>query len=133
MGNWLVDIMDIKSEAAQSAEVKGELHAITLNKLQVTGGGADLNGTGDFTFNNDDLTSFKGMPAPTGTMNLKLTGGNTLIDTLIELGVLPTDDAMGIRMALGLITVAGDGEDTLISDIEITDDGHILANGQRLK
>jgi len=133
MGNWLIDIMDAESEEAKNTEVKGELHALTLNALQVTGAGINLTGAGDFTFDNDDLDTFDGMPAPTGTMNLKLAGGNTLIDTLIEMGLLPADEAMGVRMALSLFTIAGDGDDRLISDIEFTDDGQVLANGKRLK
>ncbi len=133
MGNWLIDILDAESEEARNTEVKGELHALTLNALQVTGAGINLTGAGDFTFDNDDLDTFKGMPAPTGTMNLKLTGGNALIDTLIEMGLLPADEAMGARLALSLLTIAGEGDDTLISDIEITSEGQVLANGKRLK
>ncbi|MCF6316460.1 MAG: hypothetical protein L3J30_09300 [Marinosulfonomonas sp.] len=133
MGNWLIDIMDTESEEARNAPVKGELHALTLNALQVTGAGINLTGVGDFTFNNDDLETFDGVPAPTGAMHLKLTGGNALIDTLIEMGLMPADGAMGVRMALSLFTIAGDGDDTLISDLEITQDGQVLANGKRLK
>ncbi len=133
MGNWLINIMDAESEEARNTQVKGELHALTLNALQVTGVGINLTGAGDFTFNNDDLDTFDGMPAPTGTMNLKLTGGNALIDTLIEMGLMPADEAMGVRMALSLFTIAGDGDDTLISDLEITPEGPVLANGKRLK
>ncbi len=133
MGNWLVDITNIESEAVRNTAVKGEMHALTLNALQVVVAGANLAGSGDFTFNNDDLETFDGMPAPTGKLDLKLTGANTLIDTLVEMGLLPTDQAMGARMAMGLIMVAGDGEDTLVSTIEVSEDGKVLANGKRLK
>ena len=133
MGNWLIDPFDVRFQNDDLAEPKGELHALTLNALQVTGAGINLTGTGDFTYDNDDLDTFDGIPAPTGAMNLKLAGGNTLIDTLIEMGLLPADEAMGVRMALSLFTIAGDGDDRLISDIEFTDDGQVLANGKRLK
>lgn len=133
MGNWLIDVMDAESEEAKNTEVKGELHALTLNALQMTGVGINLTGAGDFTFDNDDLETFDGIPAPTGTMNLKLTGGNALIDALIEMGLLPADEAIGVRMALSLFTIAGDGDDILISDIVITPEGQVLANGKRLK
>jgi hypothetical protein len=36
-------------------------------------------------------------------------------------------------MMLGLITVPGNGEDTLKSQIVVTSKGHIVANGQRLR
>ena len=39
---------------------------------------------------------------------------------------------MGARMMMGLFAVPGEGEDTLKSKIEVNDEGHVLANGQRL-
>lgn len=133
MANWLIDILDAESEEAQGAVLKGQLHALSLNTLRMIGAGATLIGGGAFTFNNDDLETFYGMPAPTGTLDLKLTGASTLIDTLVEIGLLPTDQAMGARMAMGLVMVAGEGEDVLTSAIEVSEDGKVLANGKRLK
>ena len=40
---------------------------------------------------------------------------------------------MGARMMMGLFTVAGPGEDELNSRLEVTGEGHVLANGQRLR
>jgi hypothetical protein len=125
--------MDPESEGTKTAEVPGQLHALTLKELQVKIAGADLTGSGAFTFNNDDLETFDGLPAPTGDINLKLVGGNGLLDNLIKMGMVPQDEAMGVRMMMGLFAVAGDGEDTLTSKIEVKDDGSIFANGQRLK
>ena len=109
------------------------LNAVTIQELLVSAAGAKLTGTGDFAFNNDDLTSFDGMPAPSGEANLSLTGANTLMDKLIEMGLMSDDDAMGARMMMGMLAVPGEGEDTLNSKIEISEDGKILANGQRIK
>lgn len=131
--NWLVDIMDPESAEAADIDIPGQLHALTLKSLQVKAVGADLTGAGDFTFNNDDLETFDGLPAPTGTLDLKLTGGNGLMDNLVKMGLLSEDQAMGARMMMGLFAVVGEGEDTLTSKIEVTADGHVLANGQRLK
>jgi len=131
--NWLIDIMDPENEANDSFDTPGELHAINLNALQVKIAGADLTGNGAFTFNNDDLETFNGLPAPTGAIDLKLVGGNGLLDNLIAMGMVPEDQAMGVRMMMGLFAVAGDGEDTLTSKIEVNADGSVLANGQRLK
>jgi hypothetical protein len=114
-------------------EQPGELNALTVKHLQVSAAGAELTGTGDFTFNNEDLTSFDGMPAPAGEANLKLTGANTLIDKLIGMGLMSEGDAMGARMMMGMLAVPGEGEDTLTSKIEISEDGQIHANGQRIK
>lgn len=131
--NLLVDIMNPEAMKTSDIEMPAQLHELTLKSLQVTAAGAELTGTGAFTFNNDDLETFGGLPAPTGAVDLKLTGGNGLMDNLVEMGLLPADQAMGARMMMGLFAVVGEGEDTLTSKIEVTGDGHVLANGQRLK
>ena len=128
--NWMIDIMDPENA---DADMPGELHALNLKSLQVKVAGADLTGNGAFTFNNDDLETFSGLPAPTGAIDLKLVGGNGLMDNLVAMGLLPEDQAMGVRMMMGMFTVAGDGDDTLTSKIEVNGDGSILANGQRLQ
>ncbi|MHC0052284.1 DUF2125 domain-containing protein [Actibacterium sp. D379-3] len=119
--------------AQQLTGAAGELHALDINDLELTVAGASLTGTGGFTFDNTDLTTFNGMPAPAGAANLKLTGGNGLMDKLVAMGLLPEDQVMGFRMMLGLFARPGEGDDTLVSEITVTDDGQVLANGQRLK
>ena len=131
--NWLIDIMDPEAAKNSDVDVPGQLHELTLKSLQVKAAGADLTGAGAFTFNNDDLETFDGLPAPTGALDLKLTGGNGLMDNLVKMGLLPEDQAMGARMMMGLFAVVGEGEDTLTSKIEVTENGQVLANGQRLK
>ncbi len=131
--NWFVDMMNPEEMDSGNFDVPGELHELTLNALQLKAAGADLTGNGAFTFNNDDLETFDGIPAPTGEINLKLVGGNGLLDNLVAMGLLPEDQAMGVRMMIGMFAVAGEGEDTLTSKIEVNGDGSILANGQRIK
>ncbi len=110
-----------------------ELSALTLQKLLVSFAGAKLSGTGDFTFDNTDLESFGGIPKPTGAIDLALQGGNGLMDKLVEMGLLPQEQAMGARMMMGLFARPGEGDDSLTSKIEINEEGHILANGQRIQ
>lgn len=116
-----------------SPEVPGELHALTINELNLKAVGAELKGTGDFTFDNSDTQTFGGMPRPAGRADLSLAGGNTLLDRLIGLGVVPQDQAMGFRMMLALFARPGTEPDTLTSTVEITPEGQILANGQRIQ
>jgi hypothetical protein len=71
------------------------------------------------------------MPKPVGAVDLSLTGGNRLIDTLVAMGVVPEDQAGFARMMLGLYAVPS-GEDALTSKIEFKEDGGIYANGQRV-
>lgn len=129
------DIMDpAQMEAVDNGEMMpGELNELKLNGLTVRVAGAELTGNGDFTFDNSDLSTFDGLPAPDGAVNLKLTGGNGLLDKLVAMGLLPEEQAMGARMMMGLFAVPGEGEDSLTSTIEVKPDGQILANGQRLQ
>ncbi|WP_170763422.1 DUF2125 domain-containing protein [Ruegeria lacuscaerulensis] len=116
-----------------SEEAPGELHSLKINELLVSLVGAKLTGDGDFTFDNSNTEEFDGMPAPSGIANLKLVGANALIDKLIGMGLVSDSDALGARMMMGLMAVPGEEPDTLNSKIEFTEDGQILANGQRIK
>jgi hypothetical protein len=127
-GNWLVDIFDPAIAETPMDSAPGELHALTVNEILLRLAGAELTGSGDFTVNNAAP-----VPMPAGTLNLQLTGGNALLDKLVQMGLLPQDQAMGARMMLGLFARPGGGEDTLVSEITVQEDGAILANGQRIR
>ena len=131
----LVDLMNPEDmEAVDRGEkMPGELNALDLNNLTVSVAGAELTGEGGFTFDNSDMVTFGGMPAPTGSVDLKLVGGNGLLDKLVAMGFVPEEQAMGARMMMSMFAVPGQGEDELTSKIEVTGDGQVKANGQRLK
>ncbi|WGW04974.1 DUF2125 domain-containing protein [Tropicibacter oceani] len=113
--------------------VPGELNAVTLNSLLVEAAGGKITGDGAFTFDNSDTQSFDGLPRPEGTLNLSVSGAQGLIDKIIAMGLMSENDAMGARMMLSMFTVPGQAPDTATSTIEINDQGHVLANGQRIK
>ena len=117
----------------ESDDAPGELNSLTLTELELSIAGAELTGSGDFTFDNSDLESFDGFPRPAGSADFRLTGGNALLDSLIQMGLVSENDAMGARMMMGVFTVAGPGDDELTSRLEVDDNGHVLANGQRLR
>jgi len=125
------DLIDPAIE--DSEEFPGELTALTLTDLVVEVAGAELTGSGDFTFDNSDLESFDGMPRPMGVADFRLLGGNGLLDKVIEMGFVGQEEAMGARMMMGLFATPGPAEDELNSRIEVNEQGHVLANGQRLK
>lgn len=131
----LMDFMNPSAAAAmeQSGAKPGELEAVTINELTVDAVGAKLSGTGDFIFDNTDMITVPGMPKPIGSINLSIEGANGLIDKLIAMGILPQEQAMGARMMMGMLTVPGSEPDTMTSKIEMTAEGQILANGQRIK
>lgn len=131
----LFDYLDPAQAAVleDSEAIPGEIDALTLNALEMDMVGAKLTGAGDFIFDNSDLETFDGIPRPEGAVDLQLVGGNGLLDKLVGMGFVPEDQAMSTRMMMGLFAVPGEGEDTLNSRIEINAEGHVSANGQRLR
>lgn len=129
----LFDFLDPaqQMEAAMS-DMPFEPESVTLNSLEISAAGAEVTGNGAFTFDMSDMTTFPGMPRPTGQLNLAINGANGLIDKLIQMGLLPEEQAMGARMMMGMFA-SPVGDDMLESVIEINDQGHVIANGQRLQ
>ena len=132
--NLTADLLDFTT-LAERGEIDGLIVPVSANlkALLVSAVGAELTGTGDFTFNADDYETFAGIPRPEGMADLKLTGIDTLLDRLVAMGLLPEDQALGARLALGLFGDPVEGEDAFTSKIEINGEGHLLANGQRLR
>ncbi|MBL3570140.1 hypothetical protein BV509_00555 [Rhodovulum sulfidophilum] len=128
---WLADLTD--PAIASSDDVPAELHALNVKDLRLQVAGADLTGSGDFTFDNADKVTFSGIARPEGTLSLRLAGGNGLMDKLVAMGLIPQDQAMGLRMMMGMFARPGDGPDTMVSEITVNGQGQVLANGQRLR
>jgi hypothetical protein len=131
--NWLFDILDPEQAGAMAMDMPGEIHALDVNELRLALAGAELTGVGDFTFDMNDLSTFDGLPAPDGKVDLRLVGANGLMDKLIQMGLLSQDDAMGARMMMGMFGRPGESDDELLSTIEVKATGEISANGQRLQ
>ncbi|WP_414898753.1 DUF2125 domain-containing protein [Rhodovulum sp. YEN HP10] len=127
----LADFTD--ADMTQSDGIPAELEALNIKEMQLKLAGADLTGSGEFTFDNSDKVTFDGMPRPEGNLSLRLAGANALMDKLVAMGLVPEDQAMGLRMMMGMFARPGDGPDTMVSDITVTEEGQVLANGQRLR
>lgn len=136
-------IVDTKGKARVTADLSdpaalegdaapGEIHALDVTELRASVAGAELTGAGAFTFDNTDLATFGGMPAPTGKLDLRLVGGNALMEKLVSLGFLSAEDVMGANLMLSMFANPGPGEDELSSTLEFKDKG-FYANGQRLQ
>lgn len=130
-----VDVMDAEQmeNLERTGGMPGELNSVTLSGLVVDAVGGRITGEGAFTFDNSDLSTFDGLPRPEGQVDLQVSGANGLIDKLIAMGLMAEEDAMGARMMLSMFTVPGDAPDTASSKIEVNAQGHVLANGQRIK
>ena len=94
--------------------------------------GLTVEANGSFEFDNADLETFEGIPRPMGTASLRIHGSNAFIDRLENMQVLPSETIMGARMMLALIMRAT-GDDVLLSEFEIDEQGKVYANGQRLR
>jgi len=125
------DLMDPAAMEALGDQPPGELNSLDITEVRAKIAGAELTGNGALTFDNTDLVTYGGMPAPTGKIDLKLVGGNTLMDKLVAMGLLPEDQVMGFRMMLSMFANAT-GEDELSSTLEFKDGG-FFANGQQLQ
>lgn len=129
----LFDLTDpAQAEAMAASPMPARVESVNLNELTIAFGGAQVTGSGAFTLDNDDTTTIPGMPKPTGAVDLQLNGVNGLLDALTAMGLLPEEQVMGARMMLGAFATPV-GDDQLTSRIEFTEDGQILANGQRLQ
>ena len=107
--------------------------SFNLDTFSVSSFGSELSASSAFTFDKSDMDTYDGIPRPDGSFEFQLQGGNALLDQLAAAGLLPEEQVLGIRMVLSLIGQPGEGEDSLTSKIEMTPEGHIIANGQRLK
>lgn len=128
-----VDLLDEKAMMALGDAAPGELHSLDLSALQIKAAGAEITGTGALTFDNSDLVTFGGVPAPTGQVDLKAVGLNGLLDKVTAMGLVPEDQIMGTRMMLGMFAKMVDGQpDTMTSTLEFKDKG-FFANGMQLQ
>jgi len=106
--------------------------AINLDELTVSALGVLLTGKGSFKVDLASGKTMDGMPVPVGSANLDLKGAFGLIDKLIGMGLVQSDQAMGIKGMLAAFARPV-GEDHFASKIEVTGDGAVLANGQRIR
>lgn len=126
----LVDPLNPMDAPLQGPPV--ELHALNVNEVQLSVAGAEFKGTGAMTFDNSQPPMLGGVaPIPQGKLNMSLTGATTLLNKLMELGLLDQSAAMGFGMATAMFARPGDGPDSFLSEIESRPDG-IFANGQPL-
>jgi hypothetical protein len=130
-------LMDFGDKDAILAMQMGEIlpampETLDLDTIRVSIGGAELQASGAFAFDGSDSLGMDG-PRPSGTVNIQVDGAQALITNLIRMGILNEDTALGARMALSVFAVPGSGPDNLTSEIEVTEEGSILANGMRIR
>ena len=103
-----------------------ELSEATLTDLTIRGLGAEVTTRGHAVMDNSGAE-----PRPVGAADVELQGFNTLIERLAGLNLMTPEQALGLRMTLGLFTVPK-GEDRASSRIEADAAGDVRVNGQVL-
>ena len=104
----------------------------TLSKLLISGFDVTLAGDGSLGFDETDLVTYEGIPAPEGKISFRATGVNALIDRVIAAGLVPQDELTGFRFGLAFIAKPGPEPDSLVSEVEFRDKNFFL-NGLRLR
>ena len=82
---------------------------------------------------NQDTKPLDTIPAGTRVRIVTIDAGCGLKNRLAAMGLLTNEDAMGARMMISMFSVPGEGEDVLTSTVTVTEDGQVLANGQRIR
>jgi len=101
----------------------GEVQDMMINELNVSAAGVMLAVTGSAM-----IDSSMGIPLPTGTATVMVSGIQALANGLVELGFIPPEQ---VGMAMGMMLAfarPGDMADEFISDIVFSPEG-ITANG----
>ena len=129
----LADFLALDTDPGSLSATPVEFNSLDINELLLSFAGARLTGQGAFDFVGGDTPLAPGPGAPRGQIDLELVGGNGLLDGLVVLGFLPQQSAMMARGMMGMLAIPGDAPDTLTSTLEINDQGHVLANGQRIQ
>lgn len=105
----------------------GQVDEVAVNRIYLTLGGATAEAMGGATI---DYSGF--LPMPEGAIDISIEGVQTLVQSLVALGVVPQDQAgmmLGMMMAYAK---PGDGPDSFTSKIEFKEGG-VFANGQPLQ
>jgi len=125
---WAQKLADMNMGSAMGqlpiSVTDAEITAVNLTAL-----GAELKTNGAF-----DINSKAFPPTANGTVDVSLKGANGLLTKLSEAGLLPVQNAMAAKGMMGLFfKQGGEGSDHLTSQIVVSPDGSISANGFPLK
>ena len=105
-----------------------DVRSLGLSELRIKVAGVEVTGDAAFAFIRRHEA-----PWPVGSAELTVTGAGRLLDGLVELGLVPDLQALGIRGMLEALAQPGDGPDDFGLTIKTGEDGSVVANGQRIQ
>lgn len=109
-----------------------DVTTLIINRLFLKAFGAMFDAGGAFEVDLSDFETYGDFPKLVGDATATVTGLNTVLDTLTELGIVSPDELMPVRMGIGMFTTVS-GDDELTSTVELTEEGQVFVNGQRMK
>jgi hypothetical protein len=127
-----IDLLDFAAMSQLMGPPPIEVDEVTIENLRIAALGAEATAQGSMTFDWTDFQTIPGIARPEGQVTVNLNGANQLMDTLVAMGLIPEEDLMMPRMMMGMFATPV-GDDRLETVLEINEQGHILANGQRLQ
>ena len=127
-----MDLLDFASMTQMAGPPPVQVDEVTIQNLRIAAVGAEATARGSMTFDWTDFSTIPGMPRPEGQVTVNLNGANQLMDRLAAMGMIAEQDLMMPRMMMGMFATPV-GDDMLESVIEVNEQGHVLANGQRLQ
>ena len=132
LGTNGMDLLDFAALAQSFGPPPIQVDEVTIENLKIAAVGAEVSAQGAMTLDWADLQTFAGMPRPEGSVTVNVNGANQLMDTLVNMGLLPAEQLAMPRLMMGMFATPV-GDDQLESVIEVNAEGHLLANGQRLQ
>lgn len=115
------------TEAEAAMPMPFDVTELTLNRLALSGAGVKAEADGAVT-----VPEGKTLAEAVGSGKARIEGVNTLLDTLVAMGVIGADEVTGYRMMLTMFTKAGEG-DVLTSEVEMKEGGELVVNGQKIR
>lgn len=112
------------NDGEQTSVIGNPFSEFSIEKLDLSGMGASVNGGGKMTF------SEFGMPQD-GAIKIVAKGLNGLLDTLAKSGVVPEGDLNSVRVPM-MMMFKQEGDDTMSMEVTV-DNGKISTNGMSLQ
>ena len=133
-GALQIDLLDpgLQDGSAEVPDMPIRLDSLDLTQLLIKAVGAELGASGALVFDNNDLTSWEGIPAPTGKITANAKGVNALLDKLVALGFVGPDELTGARMMIAMFAKPGANPDELVSELDFQGPS-LSINGQRIR
>ncbi len=103
-----------------------------INEMKLAGLGVLSTGQGGLAFDFSDLTTFAGLPLPSGRLSILTTGAYGLIDLMAKAGQISAEDVQGARAGLLMVGRAGEAPDTLHTELDFREKGLFL-NGIKIR